>query len=303
MHLLIKTKKTMYTVNLSKLVNSEHFFEMLWEEGITFENIYTDNPSLDLKGVKKIDCELWEFFKNNPTNWRTLIILSQLGIHDIIPHITNPQGIKIISSWSLISSLAEKIEPEIDYIHPELTKTYHISFPRDLNSFLKALKTDVNMVLPLISQELPENIYASANDEDEIQFIDKSLVEKKQCLSLLSPDKPELVLVGTWEHIEELVKLSQMLQTSESRISLYIINSWNYLFSEEFKENLKSKKLGIIINHEPTKQLKDHLAVLNKEIILLTPAYEKVTSIFPEYQFEQSDFDALWLFERILSCL
>jgi hypothetical protein len=53
------------------------------------------------------------------------------------------------------------------------------------------------MVLPLISQELPENIYASANDEDEIQFIDKSLVEKKQCLSLLSPDKPELVLVGT----------------------------------------------------------------------------------------------------------
>jgi hypothetical protein len=84
-----------------------------------------------------------------------------------------------------------------------------------------------------------------------------------------------------------------MLQTSESRISLYIINSWNYLFSEEFKENLKSKKLGIIINHEPTKQLKDHLTVLNKEIILLTPAYEKVTSIFPEYQFEQSDFDAL----------
>ena len=36
-----------------------------------------------------------------------------------------------------------------------------------------------------------------------------------------------------------------------------------------------------------------------KEVVFLTPAYEKLTTLMPEYQFEQVDFDANALWNRI----
>ncbi|MBQ9553520.1 hypothetical protein IJU97_00715 [bacterium] len=66
-----------------------------------------------------------------------------------------------------------------------------------------------------------------------MQFIDKSLIDKKNILSLLSPEKAEICLIGMGTHFEELVKLSQLLATIEARISLHILNQWDSLFSEE----------------------------------------------------------------------
>ena len=45
----------MNTVNLSKLVLSSYFFDLLAQENIHFEQIFSDNPALAAFGVSVID--------------------------------------------------------------------------------------------------------------------------------------------------------------------------------------------------------------------------------------------------------
>ena len=80
-------------------------------------------------------------------------------------------------------------------------------FPFDENHFIQALKSETSCVIFLTDQEVPENIYAS-HAEEQLQIVDKVLVEQPQFLSLLSPENPSLFLIGTGNHLEELIKLS-----------------------------------------------------------------------------------------------
>ncbi|MBQ5944948.1 hypothetical protein IJL65_00655 [bacterium] len=76
-------------------------------------------------------------------------------------------------------------------------------------------------------------------------------------------------------------------------------------------ENIKnSKKLFILIDHNDSEQLKSwidkRLKNLNLEDIqvnIISPKYGNLTTVFNEYQEEQSDFDPEKLAERIMSKL
>ncbi len=129
----------------------------------------------------------------------------------------------------------------MDNIH---NSEFKVFFPRDLETFLQALKNQKNTIIPLTDQEIAENIYSAPYDEEneELQIIDKSLIDQKECLSLMSPEQAELTLIGTGNHFEELVKLSQLLVENPARISLYCIQEWSYLFSEDMKKKLQSTK-------------------------------------------------------------
>ena len=76
-------------------------------------------------------------------------------------------------------------------------------------------------------------------------------------------------------------------------------------------ENIRnSKKLFILIDHENTDELRNwvekrikNLNLSDIQLSMISPKYEKLTTILNEYQEEQSDFDPEKLAQRIISKL
>ena len=294
----------MESINLSKLVLSPHFLEMLNEEHIHFDSIITDNKELAKQwNIVLINTHLESFFSKIDTNWNHLIILDKLGVNDILQYIKDFKSVSILSANSALGSFSKKYHHEIDYLWNKGIESFNFCFPRDLESFLKLLKDKTNVIFPLSSQEIADNIYASPSEEEEwIQYIDKNLIDNSEILSLLSPEKADLLVVWFWNHFEELVKLSQFLSLDKARIALAILNNWNYLFSEEFKEYYKNtKKIAFILDCNINKEIETQLSKLWKPIEFITPEFEKLTSIFPEYYYEQTWFNANSLYEKCIS--
>lgn len=291
----------MNTYNLSKLALSPIFLELLKQEGISFDAILTDNTKLAQEtGLTLIDQELEHFFrKYQKKSW--LLILDQLWINDLLPYAQSSfKQVIIISARSGIASLGKKLQPENDYLSN--SKNFKVFFPRDWETFFQALKNQGNTIIPLTNQEVSENIYSTPYNEEneELQIIDKILIDQKECLTLVNPEQAELSLIGTGNHFEELVKLSQILAENSARISLYCIQEWNYLLSGEMKKKLQStKKIWIILDHEASQSLEQIIRSLGKECFLLTPEYLKIKSIFPEYQNEEANFDFKSLWSKI----
>ncbi len=294
----------MESINLSKLVLSPHFLGMLNEEHIHFDSIITDNKELAKQwNIVLINTHLESFFSKIDTNWNHLIILDKLGVNDILQYIKDFKSVSILSANSALGSFSKKYHHEIDYLWNKGIESFNFCFPRDLESFLKLLKDKTNVIFPLSSQEIADNIYASPSEEEEwIQYIDKNLIDNSEILSLLSPEKADLLVVWFWNHFEELVKLSQFLSLDKARIALAILNNWNYLFSEEFKEYYKNaKKIAFILDCNINKEIETQLSKLWKPIEFITPEFEKLTSIFPEYYYEQTWFNANSLYEKCIS--
>lgn len=294
----------MESINLSKLVLSPHFLDVLDEEHIHFDSIITDNKELSKHwNTMLINTHLESFFSKIDTNWNHLIILDKLGINDILQYIEGLKSISILSANSALGSFSKKYHHEIDYLWNKDAKNFNYCFPWDLESFLKLLKDKSNVIFPLSSQEIADNIYASPSEEEEwIQYIDKNLIDNSEILSLLSPEKSDLLVIWFWNHFEELVKLSQFLSLDKARIALAILNNWNYLFSEEFKEYYKNaKKIAFILDCNINKEIETQLSKLWKPIEFITPEFERLTSIFPEYYYEQTWFNANSLYEKCIS--
>lgn len=294
----------MESINLSKLVLSPHFLEMLDEEHIHFDSIITDNKEIAKQwNTILINTHLESFFSKIDTNWNHLIILDKLGVNDILQYIKGLKSVSILSANSALGSFSKKYHHEIDYLWSNEAESFNFCFPWDLESFLKLLKDKANVIFPLSSQEIADNIYASPSEEEEwIQYIDKNLIDNSEILSLLSPEKADLLVVWFWSHFEELVKLSQFLSLDKARIALTILNNWNYLFSEEFKEYYKNaKKIAFILDCNINKEIETQLSKLWKPIEFITPEFERLTSIFPEYYYEQTWFNANSLYEKCIS--
>ncbi len=294
----------MESINLSKLVLSSHFLEILDEEHIHFDSIITDNKELaEQWNVILINTHLESFFSKIDTNWNHLIILDKLSVNDIFQYVEGLKSVSILSANSALGSFSKKYHHEIDYLWNKGAKNFNYCFPWDLESFLKLLKDKSNVIFPLSSQEIADNIYVSPSEEEEwIQYIDKNLIDNSEILSLLSPEKADLLVVWFWNHFEELVKLSQFLSLDKARIALAILNNWNYLFSEEFKEYYKNaKKIAFILDCNINKEIETQLSKLWKPIEFITPEFEKLTSIFPEYYYEQTWFNANSLYEKCIS--
>ncbi|MBO7505213.1 hypothetical protein J6T66_03605 [bacterium] len=76
-------------------------------------------------------------------------------------------------------------------------------------------------------------------------------------------------------------------------------------------QNIKnSQKLFILVDHENTDELKNwvenrmkNLNLTDIQLNIISPKYEKLTTILNEYQEEQSDFDPEKLSQRIISKL
>ena len=92
---------------------------------------------------------------------------------------------------------------------------------------------------------------------------------------------------------------------------MFILQKLNSERNGSIAESIKtSKKLFILIDHENTKNIQSfinnklkNLDLSDIEINIISPKYENLTTIFNEYQEEQSNFDPEKLAQRIMSKL
>lgn len=217
------------SINLSKLVCSPYGMQLFREEALSFDLILSDATGLvGETEVQMFDKELSSFFdKLKPAN-SLLVILEQLNFSAIAPYLKRFERVIVLDAFSGMASLGKKLDPELHLITEAQTAQLDICFPFDLEQLLKNMKNQTSTLIALSNQEVPENLYASP-EEEELQFIDKKLIDQADCLSLISPECPDLLLIGTGNHLEELVKLSQHLSLRSEKIGLEVLGKWSLL--------------------------------------------------------------------------
>ena len=145
--------------------------------------------------------------------------MDQLSFSDITPFLGQLFGnVIVIDVWTGVSSFGRKFAPELRF----LEGAEDVVFPLDLQTFLRALASHKSALIPLIAQEIPENVYESPSEE-VFQIVDKHLVDHSDFLPLATPDHPELFLIGMGNYFEEYVKLSQLLDACTERIALGVL--------------------------------------------------------------------------------
>ena len=180
---------------------------------------------------------------------------------------------------------------------------FELFFPFDENQFFTALSKPGKRYFSLINQEIADSIY-TLWDEEELTCIDKALAEQPMMISLINNPDAEHHIVMMGNYFEEAVKLSQYLLEKPQAYHLILLGQYSLFHSEQFKNQLKKmKKLTIILDQSPDLDLKTLFAQemwIAKELItFLTPEYEKIRSVFSEYQLSESAFDAENLSKRI----
>lgn len=232
----------MQSINLSKLVLSPYFFELLKTSGLSFDHYFTDNPILAQRSPITLIEPPLSNISFQKYQGSALFLLDQLGIQSILPFLKNQNFdyCKILDAQSGLGSLGKKLKPEIDYLNEEICQDYSPRFPFDLEGLLKGLQDEKNTLFFLTNQEVPINKYESSNDE--LQIIDKTIIEEPELLSLLSPTHADLLLIGTGNHFEELVKLSSYLEPNPEKIALLSIGKRELLSSGSVHQLIKSSK-------------------------------------------------------------
>lgn len=296
----------MHSTNLSKLLTHEYFFQLLEQEQISFDWILSDKklenvpdnfvlldrPFSELVAQKKIQ-------KSDSI----LVILNQITASLVLKDLKGFENVALLNAFDGISSIGYKIAPELNIYYPLIKSGFELFFPFDENQFFVALSKPGKRYFSLINQEIADSIY-TLWDEEELTFIDKALAEQPMMISLINNPDAEHHILMMGNYFEEAVKLSQYLLERPQAYHLILLGQYSLFHSEQFKNQLKKmKKLTIILDQSPNSDLKALFAQemwIAKELItFLTPEYEKIRSVFSEYQLSESAFDAENLSKRI----
>jgi len=100
-----------------------------------------------------------------------------------------------------------------------------------------------------------------------------------------------------------------MLQNHNKQLNMFILQKLNSKRSENIIDGIKNtQRLFILIDHNASDNIKNrinnrlnNLGLTNIQVNIIAPKYEKLTTIFNEYQEEQSNFDSEHLTNRIIS--
>ena len=215
----------------------------------------------------------------------------------------------IINIHAGLWSYGKKISPEtndLDYI----CKLNFNSFePIDLENMRNVFKQNNRQYIRLLHKEMPDAIF----DVDELGIIDASMLENLDSISLKTYGFAwnDWVILTTGSLFATAIQAWEIIQEKNKQVSIFVLQKLNSARNQEMVENIKnSKKLFILIDHNDSEQLKSwidkRLKNLNLEDIqvnIISPKYGNLTTVFNEYQEEQSDFDPEKLAERIMSKL
>ncbi|MDR2541538.1 MAG: hypothetical protein LBD11_07470 [Candidatus Peribacteria bacterium] len=235
-----------------------------------------------------------------------LIILDQLPLSSIRPLLEkfSSSSLTIINLYTGMGSLGRKLAPEYEDFS---------NFPRDIAkyepidavNFFTILEQPHSKYLRIPHQHFPESIFST----EEIGIIDAQMLQSLEVLSLKGYGYTGNTgtLIATGANFPLALQLGDYLNEQEKPMDLFILSKLTINFTEEIKSSLhQSKKLYFLIDHLPSQAMKNFLqqtltasGVHGVEVHVLTPKYEKLTTIFDEFSAEQADFDTRGLSQRL----
>lgn len=240
-----------------------------------------------------------------------LIILNELNLNYISPIfdlINEKSNVTIINVHAGLWSYGKKISPEINDL--EILPHWSNSFePIDLENLRNILKQGWKQYIRLLHKEMPSAIF----DVEELGIIDAELLENLNSISLKTYGFAwnDWTILASGSLFATAIQTWEILQQKNKQLSIYILQLLNCQWNDEIIESIKnSKKLFVLIDHKDSDYIKslidNRLQSLNLTDItvnIISPKYEKLTTVLNEYQEEQSNFNPDELSNRIISIL
>jgi hypothetical protein len=209
----------------------------------------------------------------------------------------------IINLYVGMGSISRKLAPEgadLTFL-PSGIANYE---PIDVANFFSILEQPHAKYLRIPHLHFPENIFST----QDIAIIDAHNLHHLEVLSLKSYGYAgeEGTIIATGANFPTALQVGDILQEQGKGLDIFVCTTLGKM-TEEMKSSLhQTQKLFFIIDHVSQglkniieKRLKAE-ELNNINVQLLTPKYEKLTTIFDEFSAEQADFDAKGLVERML---
>ena len=309
----------MQSLFLTEYIKSSMFLQDLSNElldhDVNFDLIisdinYSESPALLITPENKPNnvslIDSWIDAIN--TSKHPLIILNELNSNSISPifALKEKQNITIINVNTWLWSYGKKLSPEtkdLDIVPNE----FDIFEPIDLENFRNILKKNWKQYIRLLHKELPSAIF----DVDELWIIDSELLKNLDLMSLktywFAWNDWTILVAGSL--FATAIQTWEMLQNHNKQLNMFILQKLNSKRSENIIDGIKNtQRLFILIDHNASDNIKNrinkrlnNLGLTNIQVNIIAPKYEKLTTIFNEYQEEQSNFDPEHLTNRIIS--
>ena len=241
-----------------------------------------------------------------------LIILNELNINfldPIIETLNNKKYTTIINIHAWLWSYWKKLIPEINDLDFISKYNFDIFEPIDLENLRNIFRKNWKQYIRLLHKEMPDAIF----DVDELWIIDASMLENLDSISLKTYwfTWNDWVIFVTGSLFATAIQTWEILQKDNKQLNIFLLQKLNLERTKEMVEDIKnSKKLFILFDHDNSNKIKEqiewkfkNLNIENIEIDIVSPKYNNVTTIFNEYQDEQSDFNPEKIAKRIISKL
>ena len=241
-----------------------------------------------------------------------LIILNEINLYflkPILELLDRKDYVTIINIHTWLWSYGKKLITEtndLDLINDLEFNKYE---PIDLENMWNIFKQNEKQYIRLLHKEMPDAIF----NVDELGIIDASMLKNLDSISLKTYwfAWNDWVILTTWSLFATAIQTWELIQNHNKQISIFILQKLNSKRTEEMINNIKnSKKLFIIIDHNNSDALKNKIEKTLKkqnlndiQLNIIYPKYDNLTTIFNEYQEEQSNFNPEKLSERIISKL
>ncbi len=312
----------MQSLFLTQYIKSNIFVrdlrEKLSEHDVNFDLIvsdinYDDCPCLLINSnTKPQNVSLINSWKDAiNVSKHPLIILNELNLNYISPIfdlINEKSNVTIINVHAGLWSYGKKISPEINDLEilPHWSNCFE---PIDLENLRNILRQGWKQYIRLLHKEMPSAIF----DVEELGIIDAELLENLNSISLKTYGFAwnDWTILASGSLFATAIQTWEILQQKNKQLSIYILQLLNCQWNDEIIESIKnSKKLFVLIDHKDSDYIKslidNRLQSLNLTDItvnIISPKYEKLTTVLNEYQEEQSHFNPDELSNRIISIL
>ena len=301
-------KSNMFIQDLCKRISDRDVNFDLIVSDINYSNcpILCINPENKPENASLLDA--WKDAIN--VSKHPLIVLNELNIRFLEPIfelLDKKDYATIINIHAGLWSYGKKILPEtndLDYI----CKLNFNSFePIDLENMWNIFKQNKRQYIRLLHKEMPDAIF----DVDELGIIDASMLENLDSISLKTYwfAWNDWVIIATGSLFATAIQTWEIIQSYNKQVSIFVLQKLNSDWNQEMVENIKnSKKLFILTDHNDSEKIKSwinnelkNIHLEDIQVSIISPKYEDLTTIFNEYQEEQSDFNPEKLAQRIMS--
>ena len=241
-----------------------------------------------------------------------LIILNELNIRFLEPVfdlLDKKDYTTIINIHAGLWSYGKKILPETNDLDYVCKFNFNSFEPIDLENMRNIFKQNRRQYIRLLHKEMPDAIF----DVDELGIIDASMLENLDSISLKTYGFAwnNWVIIATGSLFATAIQTWEIIQNHNKQVSIFVQQKLNSDWNQEIVESIKnSKKLFILVDHNDSEKLKSwinnglkNLHLEDIQVNIISPKYKILTTIFNEYQEEQSDFNPEKLAQRIISKL